>query len=89
HRIIENETETLFVSVEDERRVGVILVNRNKIQRQRHVAIVVIGILQEYNGRGILTKWLKEFGKLAKIQDVWRLELTVMADNSRDQALYK
>lgn len=89
HRFIENEYATIFVAVEDERIVGFILVNGNNIQRKRHVATIVIGILQEYNGRGIGTRLFKEVEKWAKLHDVWRLELTVMAHNTRAQALYK
>ncbi|MGE1025692.1 GNAT family N-acetyltransferase [Bacillus sp. GMs2/2] len=85
HRFMENEYATIFVAVEDERIVGFILVNGNNIQRKRHVASIVIGILQEYNGRGLF----KEVEKWAKLHDVWRLELTVMAHNTRAQALYK
>jgi len=89
HRFMENEYATIFVAVEDERIVGFILVNGNNIQRKRHVASIVIGILQEYNGRGIGTRLFKEVEKWAKLHDVWRLELTVMAHNTRAQALYK
>lgn len=63
--------------------------NGNNIQRKRHVATIVIGILQEYNGRGIGTRLFKEVEKWAKLHDVWRLELTVMAHNTRAQTLYK
>ncbi|PFN28421.1 GNAT family N-acetyltransferase [Bacillus cereus] len=89
HRFIENETVTIFVAVEEERIVGFILVNGNNIQRKRHVADIVIGILQECSGRGIGTRLFKEVEKWAKLHDIWRLELTVMAHNTRAQALYK
>ena len=89
HRFIENKYTTIFVAVEEERIVGFILVSGNNIQRKRHVASIVIGILQEYSGRGIGTRLFKEVEKWARLQDVWRLELTVMAHNTRAQALYK
>ncbi|PEC86208.1 GNAT family N-acetyltransferase [Bacillus cereus] len=89
HRFIENEYATILVAVEEERIVGFILVNGNNIQRKRHVAGIVIGILQEYSGRGIGTRLFKEAEKWARLHDVWRLELTVMAHNTRAQALYK
>jgi RimJ/RimL family protein N-acetyltransferase len=88
HRFIENENATIFVAAEEERIVGFILVNGNNIQRKRHVAGIVIGILQEYSGRGIGTSLFKEVDKWARLHDVWRLELTVMAHNTRAQALY-
>ncbi|PFB76094.1 N-acetyltransferase [Bacillus anthracis] len=89
HRFIENKYATILVAVEEERIVGFILVNGNHIQRKRHVASIVIGILQEYSGRGIGTRLFKEAEKWARLHDVWRLELTVMAHNTRAQALYK
>ena len=88
-RFVENKYATILVAVEEERIVGFILVNGNNIQRKRHVASIVIGILQEYSGRGIGTRLFKEVEKWARLQDVWRLELTVMAHNTRAQALYK
>ncbi|HFK1456132.1 TPA: GNAT family N-acetyltransferase [Bacillus cereus] len=87
-RFVENKYATILVAVKDERIVGFILVNGNHIQRKRHVASIVIGILQEYSGRGIGTRLFKEAEKWAKLHDVWRLELTVMAHNTRAQALY-
>ena len=89
HRFVENEYATIFVAIEDERIVGFVLVNGNNIQRKRHVAPIVIGILQEYSGRGIGTRLFKEVEKWARLHDIWRLELTVMAHNTRAQALYK
>ena len=44
---------------------------------------------KEYNGRGIGTRLFKEVEKWAKLHDVWLLELTVMAHNTRAQTLYK
>ncbi|WP_410986029.1 GNAT family N-acetyltransferase [Bacillus paranthracis] len=89
-RFVENKYATILVAVEEERIVGFILVNGNHIQRKRHVASIVIGILQEYSGRGIGTRLFKEVEKWARLHDVWRLELiTVMAHNTRAQALYK
>lgn len=88
-RFVENKYATILVAVEEERIVGFILVNGNHIQRKRHVASIVIGILQEYSGQGIGTRLFKEVEKWARLHDVWRLELTVMAHNTRAQALYK
>ncbi|MGG0218906.1 GNAT family N-acetyltransferase [Bacillus mycoides] len=87
-RFMGNEYATIFVAVEEERIVGFILIDGNNIQRKRHVAGIVIGILQEYSGRGIGTSLFKEVEKWARLHDVWRLELTVMAHNTRAQALY-
>ncbi|KFN01212.1 GNAT family N-acetyltransferase [Bacillus clarus] len=87
-RFIDNDHSIIFVAVADDRVVGFILANGNSLQRKKHVATIVIGILQEYGGRGIGTALFKEVEKWARLHGVWRLELTVMAHNTRAQALY-
>ncbi|MBC6975058.1 GNAT family N-acetyltransferase [Bacillus sp. Xin] len=86
---IENNNSTIFVAVEGEQLVGFILANGGNVQRNKHAAAIVIGILQEYSGKGIGTDLFKEVEIWAKLHDVWRLELTVMAHNTRAQVLYK
>ena len=88
-RFIENNNSTIFVAVEGEQLVGFILANGGNVQRNKHAAAIVIGILQEYSGKGIGITLFNEVEKWAKLHDVWRLELTVMAHNTRAQALYK
>ncbi|WP_243521782.1 GNAT family N-acetyltransferase [Bacillus pseudomycoides] len=88
-RFIENNNSTIFVAVEGEQLVGFILANGGNVQRSKHAAAIVIGILQGYSGKGIGTALFKEIERWAKSHDVWRLELTVMAHNTRAQALYK
>ncbi|WP_459501156.1 N-acetyltransferase family protein [Bacillus sp. C1] len=88
-RFIDNHTSTIFVATHEEQVVGFILANGSDVQRKKHVATIVIGILQEYSGKGIGTILFKEIEKWARLHDVWRLELTVMAHNTRAQALYK
>lgn len=88
-RFIENYNSTIFVAVEGEQLVGFILANGGNVQRNKHAAAIVIGILQAYSGKGIGTMLFKEVEKWARLHDVWRFELTVMAHNTRAQALYK
>ncbi|MEN1935826.1 GNAT family N-acetyltransferase [Paenibacillus sp. 102] len=88
-RFIENYNSTIFVAVEEEQLVGFILANGGDVQRNTHAAAIVIGILQEYSGKGIGRALFKEVEIWARLHDVWRLELTVMAHNTRAQALYK
>ncbi|WJE54604.1 GNAT family N-acetyltransferase [Bacillus cereus] len=88
-RFIENNNSTICVAVEGEQLVGFILANGGNVQRNKHAAAIVIGILQGYSEKGIGTALFKEIERWAKLHDVWRLELTVMAHNTRAQALYK
>ncbi|PFE03014.1 N-acetyltransferase [Bacillus cereus] len=88
-RFIETYNSTIFVAVEKEQLVGFILANGGNAQRNKHAVAIVIGILQEYSGKGIGAALFKEVERWARLHDVWRLELTVMAHNTRAQTLYK
>ncbi|KEK24998.1 GNAT family N-acetyltransferase [Bacillus gaemokensis] len=88
-RFIENNNSIIFVASDGAELVGFILANGGNVQRNKHTAAIVIGILQEYSGKGIGTALFKEIEKWARLHDVWHLELTVMAHNTRAQALYK
>lgn len=60
-----------------------------RFRRNRHSAQVVIGVQQAASGRGIGTALLRELSSWAEQHGVHRLELTVMAHNSRAIALYE
>ena len=48
-----------------------------------------MGFCKSIAGEVLGLDCLKEVEKWARLHDVWRLELTVMAHNTRAQALYK
>ncbi|MDM5154607.1 GNAT family N-acetyltransferase [Bacillus sp. DX1.1] len=87
-QFLESENSTIFVAIEEGRLVGFLLAAGGKAKRNQHAARIVIGILQEYARRGLGTTLFKELEKWARIHDVWRLELTAMAHNTRAQVLY-
>ncbi|ABS21868.1 N-acetyltransferase family protein [Bacillus cytotoxicus] len=88
-RFINNNNSTILVATHEEQIIGFIIANGMDVQRKKHVVTIVIGILQQYSGRGIGTALFKEIEKWARLHDVWRLELTVIAHNTRAKALYK
>lgn len=57
--------------------------------RMRHSAYIVTGIVKNYIGHGIGTKLFVELENWCKLNDIHRLELTVMCHNFVAVALYK
>jgi RimJ/RimL family protein N-acetyltransferase len=58
-------------------------------RRNRHVAYIVVGVLQEYAGRGIASALFRALEAWAPAHSIHRLELTVMAHNDRALRLYR
>lgn len=69
--------------------VGFISVKRGIPNRMKHTAYIATGILQEYVGKGLGKKLIKEAEKWALKYGVTRLELTVNEKNERAIALYE
>jgi RimJ/RimL family protein N-acetyltransferase len=57
--------------------------------RNCHTGLIVIGILQEYTGKGLGKRLFIEMEKWAKDHNIHRLQLTVMAHNERGIKLYQ
>ena len=80
---------TIFVFSQDNILVGYIAVVGGKLNRNKHKAHLVLGILEEYCNKGIGTQLFEHMKDWAKEHGMKRLELTVMAHNKRAIALYK
>ncbi|MGL5634572.1 MAG: GNAT family N-acetyltransferase [Sarcina sp.] len=61
--------------------VGYLFAQRGDVNRRKHTAYIVIGILQDYTHKGYGTKFFKELDKWATSNNILRLELTVLANN--------
>jgi RimJ/RimL family protein N-acetyltransferase len=71
------------------RPLGFVHAERGRYRRNRHSAVVVIGLLTEARGAGWGRRLLTEVDQWAADQEVVRLELTVMVHNSAAIRLYE
>ena len=74
---------------EDGKLVGFICAIRGNTNRTKHSAYLVIGVLQEYSGRGYGGQLIQAIDHWAKEKNISKIELTVMAHNERAIHLYK
>lgn len=88
-RILSDHNSTILVATVDSKIVGYIALFGNKLQRIKHSAYIVTGILQSYAGKGIGTKLFEEGIEWAKLRNFHRLELTVMVHNVNGIGLYE
>ncbi|WP_409302768.1 GNAT family N-acetyltransferase [Peribacillus sp. SCS-155] len=79
----------ILVCEHEDKLIGYITALREPFNRLRHSAYIVIGILQEFTGKGIGTALFKELEEWARLQKIHRLELTVMTHNAPAIHLYK
>ena len=91
-RLIENAAsgkDLLIAAEEDGGRVGFLSAERGKLNRVKHTAYVVCGVLRDYRGRGVGSELLKQLDQWAMLNDVVRLELTVECRNDGAKRLYE
>lgn len=69
--------------------VGFLTAEIGLYKRIRHSAYIVIGILPEYQGKGIGTNFFEKLDEWARQRKLTRLELTVMVHNEGAIHLYK
>lgn len=69
--------------------VGYLIAIGGRVKRTKHSAYLVIGILEEYRGRGIGTSLFQRLEEWAINSNISRLELTVVTQNEAGIALYK
>ncbi len=81
--------EIILIVEEDDKLVGFLHSVRGSFNRVKHSSFVMIGIIEDYTGKGIGTKLFIELEKWARENEVSRLDLTVSIDNSRAINLYK
>ncbi|WP_088051157.1 GNAT family N-acetyltransferase [Virgibacillus dakarensis] len=79
----------IFVAEEAGTLVGYFLAVGGKVNRTRHSAYIVIGILPAFRGKGIGKAFFRAAEQWARKQRVHRLELTVVAKNEAAIGLYK
>ena len=90
--LIENSVEGedfLLVAEENDKIVGYISAQRGGLKRIAHSAYIVVGILQNYRGKGIGTEFFKQLDNWAEEKKITRLELTVICENEVAKNLYE
>jgi Acetyltransferases, including N-acetylases of ribosomal proteins len=68
---------------------GYIEAEGGSFRRNRHSAILVVGIVQAYAGRGLGRKLFEAIEEWGRQNGIHRLELTVQAHNERAVHLYR
>jgi RimJ/RimL family protein N-acetyltransferase len=79
----------VFVAEGAERLDGYVEADRGAYRRNRHSALVVIGVRRAAAGRGLGRRLLERVEEWARATGITRLELTVMAYNERALRLYE
>ncbi|WP_042455463.1 GNAT family N-acetyltransferase [Neobacillus dielmonensis] len=87
--LLSEDLSTILVCESNGKLVGHLAAIREGKRRIVHSAYIVVGILQDYTGKGIGTQLFTELENWAAANQVHRLELTVMCHNEAAVALYK
>jgi RimJ/RimL family protein N-acetyltransferase len=88
--IKQQSNSTIFVAEQEKGKlVGYLIAIGGSVKRTKHSAYLVIGILEEYRGRGIGTKLFQRLEEWAINAKISRLELTVVTQNEAGITLYK
>ncbi|MCP4154666.1 MAG: GNAT family N-acetyltransferase [bacterium] len=83
------QDNSVFLVVESEEKlVGFLCAEGGAFNRNKHSAYIVVGILQEYCGKGIGKRLFEELEARTRLKKLHRLELTVMAHNKQAISLY-
>jgi len=84
-----HKSSFLYIVEDNGKLVGFLSAKRGQVNRIKHSAYIVIGIIKNYTGKGIGRRLFNELDNWATDNGVTRLELTVMRHNERAISLYK
>ncbi|MDF2590383.1 MAG: family N-acetyltransferase [Anaerocolumna sp.] len=85
----ENSNSLLLVVEDDGAIVGFLSADRGSLNRIKHSAYIVVGILKTYRSKGLGENLFSVMEKWAKESGITRLELTVIKQNEVGIKLYK
>ncbi|MCU9614955.1 GNAT family N-acetyltransferase [Caldibacillus lycopersici] len=88
-RILSEKNNKFLVAEVDNKLVGFMLALGGRLKRNQHSAYLVLGVLEEYQGKGIATRLFQQVFTWAKEVGILRLELTVIKDNFKAFNLYR
>lgn len=87
--IEKQKNATIFLAEEKDKLIGYLITIGGTTKRKKHTAYIVIGVLDQYKGKGIGTALFKQLDAWAIVHDIVRLELTVVTQNEVGVSLYK
>lgn len=87
-KILLQSNSTIIVAEEDDRLIGFVVVLGGKSSRSQHAARISVGVTEEYRGKGVATRLLKEAFRWSKEVGLTRLGVTVMKHNERAFSMY-
>ena len=85
----DNTKYKIFIVEDNGDIVGFLSADRGLVNRIKHSAYIVIGMLEPYRGKGIGMALIEKLFKWARNNKIIRLELTVVKDNRYAVNLYK
>ena len=88
-RILADNHSTMLVADLDDQLAGFIAAIGNNLKRTQHRAYIVIGLLEDFRGKGIGKSLFEHLFVWARDTGITRLELTVIKENNRAFNLYR
>ncbi|WP_042144476.1 GNAT family N-acetyltransferase [Paucisalibacillus sp. EB02] len=88
-RIQGEDNSTILVAEQDERLIGYLFAIGGNPNRAKHTTYLVVGIHQDYRGKGVGSLLFNKLDQWAANHNIHRLELTVVSRNESGLALYK
>lgn len=82
-------TSLVLIAILNGRQAGYLFFIGNQAERAAHRAAIVVGVLPDFQGRGIGQALLKKAEESASDRQVSRLELTVVTENKAAVRLYE
>lgn len=84
-----DDYKQVFVAVEDDKIVGYLGIKRSHLAKLKHMAKFTVGVLEEYQRKGIASKLIEQAEKWAKDKGITRMELTVISENEAGIGLFE
>lgn len=86
---LKDDRSTILVAEEDEQLIGYMIARGGSVKRNKHSAYLVLGVSENYRGKGVASQLFTEIFTWAKGKKITRLELTVIKDNDKAFNLYR
>ncbi|MBD8006604.1 GNAT family N-acetyltransferase [Bacillus norwichensis] len=87
-KILLQSNSTIIVAEDNDRLIGFVTVLGGESSRSQHAARISVGVTEEFRGKGVATRLLKEAFRWSKEMGLSRLGVTVMKHNERAFSLY-